>query len=451
MNKITTLYPTLNNELQQTPIPIESIFYLEEARRDNYRPNRFYFNFPESWATADKGESIIGVRNIYINARRRKLDFTLYIRKYYRDDFNKIKNENPKLSNDEVYNKISSNRKSIISCKITSWLGVEHDLREIFNDTNEIVSNCFKEYNKKIEKQNNEELEKLQQVRDKIEEKQKEHEILLNKINELKDIVVNLEYEFENTINPIIKLELKNEIDLKKLEIREDLRELKILDDEIKNLKQQEIQLRTNPEFEQEQIDNRDIQMDGYYDYDKKTFIETIYSPKNIDTHISNNIDEQLENKSFYIDFKIEFTPRPIVNGKQNNSPNSIYDFADVFNIGKEAFQNDVDKYMLKYKKEDGSEEYVGKWQRQLTFENVWDRHSAKIYSSFATDNSKGYLGNSQIFYHTIKYFKLNSTDQQFWIEFYSARHSEIPLVLPINESFNLEIQFLHYHKLLYI
>ena len=141
----------------------------------------------------------------------------------------------------------------------------------------------------------------------------------------------------------------------------------------------------------------------------------------------------------YYIDFKIDFITRPIdENGKQDNSPNNIYDFVDVMNIGYEPFQNNPDKYL-------------NKWMREIQFENVWDRHSCKVYSSFACDSSKGYLGNSQIFYHTIKYFKLNSTDQHFWIEFYSARHNNIPVIIPLNESFNIELQFLPYHKLLYV
>ena len=179
--------------------------------------------------------------------------------------------------------------------------------------------------------------------------------------------------------------------------------------------------------------------MDGCYDYNRNMFIEKIYSPCNdINKNIPTEHLIEKDRYSYYVDFKINFITRPVVENKQDNSPNNIYDFVDVMNIGYEPFQNRPEKYL-------------NKWMREIEFENVWDRHSCKIYSSFASDSSRGYLGNSQIFYHTIKYFKLNSTDQQFWIEFYSGRFHQIPVKIPLNESFVIEIQFLPYHKLLYV
>ena len=167
--------------------------------------------------------------------------------------------------------------------------------------------------------------------------------------------------------------------------------------------------------------------MDGFYSSERNCFIETIESPKNADTETE-----------YYVDFKIKFTPRPL----NDNSQDDIYDFADVMNIGLNPFQNNPDKYMSDLK---------GRWMRKIEFENVWDRHSFKIYSSIAEESSKGYLGNSQIFYQPIKYFKLNSTDQRFWIEFYSGHFHKIPIKIPLNESFVIEIQLLPFNKLLYI
>ena len=118
-------------------------------------------------------------------------------------------------------------------------------------------------------------------------------------------------------------------------------------------------------------------------------------------------------------------------------------------NVGYEPFQNKPDKYLMIYNQPGIGTK--GKWMRDIHFENVWDRHSCKIYSSIAEESSRGYLGNSQIFYQPIKYFKLNSTDQRFWIEFYSGRFHQIPVKIPLNESFVIEIQFLPYHKLLYV
>ena len=145
----------------------------------------------------------------------------------------------------------------------------------------------------------------------------------------------------------------------------------------------------------------------------------------------------------YYVDLQIKFKPRP----SNDNSTDETYDFADVMNIGDHFFQNHLDKY-LSYYPDIG---YVGKWMRKIEFENVWDRQSCKVYSSIAEDSSKGYLGNSQIDFQPIKYFKLNSTDQHFWVEFYSNSHYKIPITLPKNESFVIEMQLLPFNKMLYV
>ena len=95
---------------------------------------------------------------------------------------------------------------------------------------------------------------------------------------------------------------------------------------------------------------------------------------------------------------------------------------------------------------------YEGIWMREIQFEDVWDRVSCKIYSSIAEQSSKGYLGNSKVIFNPIKYFKLNSTDQKFWIEFYSGRHNLIPVKIPNNETFYIEMQFMPFNKkLMYV
>lgn len=208
---------------------------------------------------------------------------------------------------------------------------------------------------------------------------------------------------------------------------------------------------------EDEDPKTRDVQMDGYYDYNRQVFVEKIFS--NANNEKTKDISDYIFDADiydYYIDFKIEFLPRPydIKTNKQDNSFNQIYDFVDVMNIGKEPFQNDPEKYMDMskpiYDKNGNFLCYQGKWMREIIFENVWDRHACKVYASFATDSSKGYLGNSQVFYPVIKYFKLNSTDQEFWIEFYSARHNNVPVIIPNNDSFNIEMLFLSNEKMFY-
>ena len=406
-----------------TPIPIESIFFLENSKRDPQKPNRFYFNYPAQWCTSNRGESIIGVRNLYLNARRRKLEFVLSVRKYFRDDFDKYNNEFKSI--DEVVNDIPEYKKSQVSYKITSWLSTERDLREIFSDVQIAIQSAFNNYNEYYANQRKMEIEREQ-----------------NKIDMLEKEIEDLINQRETETTEANKQELRKQIDVKYEEIQQ------IKANIHKNLR---------PLFRQEVNDlkRRDVQMDGYYDYNKKTFIETIYSPmneKNNNDSIKNVFDK--DRYDYYVDFKIEFIPRPYNKNtnKQDNSFNQIYDFVDVMNIGMEDYQNSPKKYMTSIYDNNGNLKVIGgKWMREITFENVWDRHSCKVFASFAQESTNGYLGNSQIYFNPIKYFKLNSTDQQFWIEFYSGRHNMIPSVIPINDSFNMEIQFLPYNKMLYV
>lgn len=61
------------------------------------------------------------------------------------------------------------------------------------------------------------------------------------------------------------------------------------------------------------------------------------------------------------------------------------------------------------------------------------------------------FLGNSQVNFHPIKYFKLNSRDDKFWIELYNADNPTIPVRLTPHEGYVMELQFMQNDKLLYI
>ena len=96
----------------------------------------------------------------------------------------------------------------------------------------------------------------------------------------------------------------------------------------------------------------------------------------------------------------------------------------------------------------------------KIDFYDVWDRHSCKVFSNIASDSNKGYIGNSQVDLNPIKYFKINSTDKKFYIDFYNARNIKCPTVLPykkrddgttLNEPFVIELQLMQNEKLLYI
>ncbi len=429
MSRIKTLHPTINNiSDEQIPIPIETAYFLEDGERDPTKPNRYWFNFPPEWSTSNRGESIVGVRNIYTIARRRKLEFDLSIRKYLRSAFDELKSkeENQNKNDDEIYDMIEDKNKGEVSTHIISWLATDKDLRDLFEDIIYVLKPKFDEYNKQVmEKYNlsNDTLTKLRNI----------YLTILNKytipvygtISFIKDsyaLFFKNNDDWDAFLNEIADFNKQNADQLVPLFRLSDLnREL------------------------------NDIQMDGYYDYDKNTFIETLFSPTNthINSYVANpdykptptpepnppyiKIEDNVNTSLYYVDFKINFLE------KTNTDENyRRYDFADVMNIGNEPYQNKP-------------EQYQNKWLRRIDFYNVWDRHSCKVYSSIAEQASHNYIGSSSVYFTPIKYYKLNSTDQQFWVEFYSGRHNKIPIVIPKNESFCIEMQFMSYNKLLYV
>ena len=286
-----------------------------------------------------------------------------------------------------------------------------------FTIANEEINKTNESYHKKFE----EEKTKLSEQSSKLTEAKEKLEKEIDSLQEQLDSTTDTS-ERERILNDIG--EKSSEAQTKKDEINKLAKQMDALSIKIKE--------DYKPQFIQENKDRRrrDIQMDGRYSYERNCFIETIESPKN---KKPKDILEAFNDEDFkyYVDLRINFRYRPI--GK-NGLLDDTYDFADVMNIGYEPFQNHPEKY-LNINAEAGSR---GKWMRKIEFENVWDRHSCKIYSSIAEESSRGYLGNSQIFYQPIKYFKLNSTDQRFWIEFYSGRFHKIPIKVPLNESLKL-------------
>ena len=112
---------------QQTPIPTEIAYFLNDAAkfkytevendkvvvkekliRDKNKFNRYYFNYPPEWKTANVGEMIVGVRSLWAMNRPREFNFNIFIRKYKKKDFHEAmkKYDNDKygdLTDKELY------------------------------------------------------------------------------------------------------------------------------------------------------------------------------------------------------------------------------------------------------------------------------------------------------------------------------------------------------------
>ena len=82
-----------------------------------------------------------------------------------------------------------------------------------------------------------------------------------------------------------------------------------------------------------------------------------------------------------------------------------------------------------------------------MIFDNVWDLKPCNVFSSIAEQSLHHYIGTTDTVYPEIKYFKLNSSDQRFWVEFRSIGHYTTPACFPKSVSFAIEIQFQSFNK----
>ena len=166
----------------------------------------------------------------------------------------------------------------------------------------------------------------------------------------------------------------------------------------------------------------RDIQMDGVFEKyeNRRSFVEKIYCPNKYSPEI-------IDGTTYYTKCMFKIT-------------DTNEDFDLIFNKNQNPLPED---YVI-----------------EMNFYDVWDRHSCKIFSNIASNSSRGYIGNSQIELNPIKYFKINSTDKKFYIDFYNSRNIKCPSVLPykikedgstLNEPFIIELQLMQNEKLLYI
>ena len=209
-----------------------------------------------------------------------------------------------------------------------------------------------------------------------------------------------------------------------------------------------------NPRFVQESMGihgnrNKDITIDEVYD--ETTYKLKFGSPRNMNSYSEN---QQNGNLDCYVDIAImpslsTFEKRYNLNDKYKLLPEDVRgdfnefedvfsdDFNDVFNIGDESYQNSIQQFY--------------RFHRTIELKNLWDRHTCKVYTSFANQANHNYLGNTHVYFSPIKYYKLNSYDKRFWLELYSARNPNIPMRLPDHEGFVMEMQFMQNDKLLYV
>ena len=430
-----------------TPLPIETAYFLSDAAkftynetdektgkivvkekliRDKTKFNRFYFNYPPEWKTSNVGEMIVGVRSLWTLNKRRTLTFDIFLRKYkkydfylkaieifpndYKDmdigDFTEAYIDDERIQ--EIINKMDKD-KIIVQCfRIKSWLPVESDLREVFSD----IDACLKGQ------------------------------------TDFKNL---LKYYASQTEDNVERLKYYQYID-------------QFTEEELICKSKYSFWFKQNDRNSYISTSDRDVQMDGYYE--NGIFNEVIYSARNEDPYIDGfYVDIMLTNpqstNTYLKRYKSKSDPDASSSSTLNATPiDDLFpssfnpysrsdpqplddsdkfddDFNIVFNIGDEPWQNSLD--------------YITRFHRKIVLKNVYDRRSVKVHASFANQSNDFYVGNSQVYFNPIKYYKLNTNDDKFWLEFYSGRHPDCPVNIPEDEGFVLEMIFMQNQKLLYI
>ena len=81
---------------------------------------------------------------------------------------------------------------------------------------------------------------------------------------------------------------------------------------------------------------------------------------------------------------------------------------------------------------------------------NILTDLECEVVASFATQSNHYLVGRTNEPFCPIKYYKLNHSDETFWIEFYDKNEIKIPLPINDNVVFTMDMVFLQNRKLLY-
>lgn len=421
------------NVYQQTPLPIETAYFLNDAvkvnteggkklMRDPNKFNRFYFNYPPEWKTSNTGEMIVGVRSMWTLHKKREVSFLLYLRKYRKQKFY----ETAKTVYPDEYGNLT----------FVEFLETYIDddkIQTIINqmDLNDIIVAAFP-------------ITVLFETNESFSDFHKNIETCLSYLTSLKNFLKYL-ITMSDDISSSIKLSMYQTFD-------------KYTDEELACKYQWGFWFDQLNNKDNYFSNSKDMLMTGLY-YDK-TFFERIYSPRNVNHLDPFYVDIMFakNGKTYYKRYQkmianeippndsTEYLPplKVIYNPRSRLDPIPIDesdkfddDFNTVFNIGDQPHQNSL--------------EYITKFHRNIILQNVYDRSTVKVHASFANQSNDYYVGNSHVYFNPIKYYKLNSKDDKFWIDFYSGRYHDCPVNIPDDEGFVLEMLFMQNQKLLYV
>lgn len=409
-------------QYQRTPLPIETAFTMDDIAYniskdangkfvrqpiiDSNKFNRYYFDYPPEWKTSDTGEPIVGLRSIWIHKKKRKLEFQLCMRKYTKSAFLKVlKSKVPKYANAQTIQDIIDNPPtddevdmtvqamnegeiSTVNIPVECYIDTHDDFVKLWHDVRDYWDMFIKEINDDIEKGNGRWYDWFNWFESRPIFVQVALDSTCGRNN--KDIEINDIYETDS---------------------------FKLVFSSPRNR-------RTFIDVKQE--DDKDYMHDAK---NIECFVDFAIVPRH-------NHGATLYKRYSHKDHGFKLLP-PEEQKPLDDTDAFPEDFNEVMNVGNEPFQNSID--------------YITRFHRSLEFKHLWDRHSCKVYSSIAGQSNHMFLGNSQVNFHPIKYFKLNSHDDNFWIELYNADNPTIPVRLTPHEGYVMELQFMQNDKLLYV
>ena len=420
---------------QQTPIPIETAYFLDNAAkfktekgyelvRDKNKFNKFYFNYPPEWKTANVGEMIVGIRSLWTMCKPRVFNFNIFIRKYKKKKFYEAMRQY-----DEKYEDKTDEELFEIQGHFT-----DKKIQEIINTVNEKDFVVFP-FNMNISLRSKEDWYDMWNIMNETLSVQTDLK------NFIKDYYTNSDdYSIDDKLKWIRALNKYNDNDEllyqydRDIWFRQNISKSHNLFGMVKDISLYETYL--NNEL------NECFYSDHNLNHDDAFFIDILFvndnstyykKYRNISNTLETKRDEDLPDffaDDLYSPFSTD-GPKPLDDSDSFNN-----DFNAVFNVGDKPWQNSLD--------------FITTYHRYLNFKNIYNRESLKIHASFANESNNYYICNSHIYFNPIKYYKLNSKDDRFWIEFYSGRHYNYPVNIPEDEGFILEMLFMQNQKLLY-
>ena len=439
-----------NTDDEHIPLPIETVYnsIVDSLRvKDDYGTtkyytdnpehfNRIYFKYPAEWRTSNLGEKIIGVRHMSVKWRTGWIDFIIYVRKYDSDTYDKLRNVITRvnkeicetLSEDEIHELVLDNLPNEyvrvyqipIHIRVTSndnWIDIVDHIRKAIDDHN--LYNHLKEkiMDRKITPDQRTTLLKQ------LEDIKYDYESMLSKSNEL--------------IGERIPFYLQSE---------------DVIVEDVFEDNQHILKIRSKDAGWFNIIRSVDLLITRSHSYDYEIYAyNNFYDGHRSKDYIKHRINHEGQLIPYEEEPDIDDEEEEEEEEDWNDEPideddikEQLYDnikfdpyTASFFNIGSDnPFKNNI------YKLYHYSDEHILK--------NILTDLECEVVASFATQSNHYLVGRTNEPFCPIKYYKLNHSDETFWIEFYDKNEIKIPLPINDNVVFTMDMVFLQNRKLLY-